>query len=396
MRSDQEAPKCPIPVLHLITRLIVGGAQENTMLTASLLDKARFRVEVISGPQTGSEGSLIEEVRQRGVTLTILPEILREISPRNDLLTLWKLYRLMRRERYTIVHTHSSKAGIIGRLAARLARVPVLVHTVHGWSFHEHMSPAVRKTYIFLERLAATFSDAMIVVTQKDIDKGLKQGIGKPEQYRLIRSAIPLQEFDPENEDRDRVRSELGIPNEAIVIGNVGRFSAQKNPLDWVRVAGKVGRKYPDVFFLLVGDGPLRAEVEAALAAEGIAERALLTGLRRDAAHMLAAMDIFVLTSLWEGLPRVIPQAMVMGLPVVANRADGTTEAIIDGENGFLCEPGDTPKMCERVSELVEQAETRLSMGRKGQEYARREFDLRQMIAQIEALYEELLANRGD
>jgi glycosyltransferase involved in cell wall biosynthesis len=395
MTFNSNAPTNPTPVLHLITRLIVGGAQENTMLTAAMLDQEHFRVEALSGPQTGSEGSLIEEVRQRGVQLTILPEMVREISPKNDLLALWKLFRLMRRKRYTIVHTHSSKAGIIGRLAARLAGTPLIVHTVHGWSFHEHMSPSVRKTYILLERISAAYTSAMIVVTNKDIDKGLKEGIGKPEQYRLIRSAVPLDEFDPGNEDRNTVRRELGIPTEAFVMGNLGRFSAQKNPLDWVRVAGEVGRKYPEVHFLLVGDGPMRAEVEAALASERISDRTVLTGLRRDAAHMLAAMDVFVLTSLWEGLPRVIPQAMLMGLPIVANRADGTVEAITDGENGFLCDPGDIKQMSMRVSYLIGNAEIRSTMGQVGQEFARREFDLTKMIKQIEALYGELLVNQG-
>jgi glycosyltransferase involved in cell wall biosynthesis len=393
MRSKQKPSRKPTPVLHTITRLIVGGAQENTMLTAALLDKGRFQVEVLSGPQTGSEGSLIEEVRQRGIQLTIMPEMVREINPKNDLQALWKLYHLMRRKRYRIVHTHSSKAGIIGRLAARLAGTPVIVHTVHGWSFHEHMSPLVRRTYILLERISAAYTSAMIVVTQKDIDKGLKHRIGKPEQYRLIRSAVPLDEFDPGREDRSAVRRELGIPDGAFVMGNLGRFSAQKNPLDWVRLAGKVGRSYPQVFFLLVGDGPMRAQVEAALLSEGISERTLLTGLRRDAAHMLAAMDVFVLTSLWEGLPRVIPQAMLMGLPVVANRADGTVEAITDGRTGFLCDPGDIDQMCERISDLIEHPEDRLSMGRLGREYAGREYDLRQMVSQIEALYTELLAD---
>ena len=395
MRSASKFSVQPIPVLHLITRLIVGGAQENTMLTAALLDQEQFRIEAVSGPQTGSEGSLIEEVRQRGVQLTILPEMVREISPKNDLLALWKLYRLMHQKRYMIVHTHSSKAGIIGRLAARLAGTPLIVHTVHGWSFHDHMSPAVRRTYILLERISAAYTNALIVVTKKDIEKGLKEGIGKVEQYHLIRSSVPLDEFDPAKVDRIAVRRELGIPAEAFVIGNLGRFSAQKNPLDWVCVAGEVGRRHPEVYFLLVGDGPMRSQVETALAAEGISERTLLTGLRRDAAHMLAAMDVFVLTSLWEGLPRVIPQAMLMGLPIVANRADGTIEAITDGQTGFLCSPGDIAQMSKRISELIENAEQRRSMGHLGQEYARREFDLHQMITQIEALYRELLVNRG-
>jgi hypothetical protein len=215
----------PLSILHPITRLIVGGAQENTMYTAALLDPDRFRVAVLSGPQTGSEGSLIEEVRARDIPLTILPDLLRQISPWHDLRALYTLTRLMRREQFAIVHTHSSKAGILGRLAAKLAGTPVIVHTVHGWSFHDHMSPLRRRIFIALERFAAAFTDAMIVVAAPDIEKGLREGIGRREQYHLIRSAIPLNEFDPALVDGAEVRRELGLPLDAPVLRNVGHFS---------------------------------------------------------------------------------------------------------------------------------------------------------------------------
>ncbi len=381
----------PILVLHPITRLIVGGAQENTMYTAAILDKQRFAVEILSGPQTGSEGSLIEEVQRRGVPLTILPEMLRQISPRNDLMALWKMYRLMKTRHFTIVHTHSSKAGILGRLAAKMAGVPVIVHTVHGWSFHDYMPAKVRLTYVLLERLTAAFSQALIAVAQKDIDKGLRYKIGRAEQYRLIRSAIPLEEFNPALYNRAAVRAELGLPQDAPVLGNVGRFSEQKNPLDWVRVAGRVGRADTSTRFLLVGDGPLRSEVEAALRQEGIFERTLLTGLRRDVPRMLAAMDVFLLTSLWEGLPRVLPQAMAMGIPVAAYQADGTIEAIAEGQSGFLCPPGDLDGMAGQCLSLLQNAEMRLAMGKAGRAFAQKEFDVKNMVTEIARLYEELL-----
>jgi glycosyltransferase involved in cell wall biosynthesis len=386
----------PIRVLHPITRLIVGGAQENTMFTAAMLDKNRFQAEILSGPQTGSEGSLIEEVRQRGIPLTIFPDLLRQVSPLHDLRALRQMAARMRAERYSIVHTHSSKAGILGRIAARLAGVPVIIHTVHGWSFHDYMSPAVRWTYILLERLTARFSQALIVVAERDIHKGLQAGIGKKEQYHLIRSAIPLDEFDPSKIDRQAVRRELGLPPDCVVIGNVGRFSAQKNPLDWVRVAGEVGRSRPEVRFLLVGDGPLRGEVEAGLAQEGLSARSVLTGLRRDVPRMMAAMDIFLLTSLWEGLPRVLPQAMAMGLPVIANQADGTLEAIQPGLTGYLCEAGQITKMAQHCIDLVDQPTQRQAMGECGQAFAAQEFDLHRMIAQIEALYTNLLLRENN
>jgi len=385
-------PRQPIQVLHPITRLIVGGAQENTMYTVALLDKQRFHVELLSGPQTGSEGSLIEEVKQRGIPLTIFPDLLRQISPLHDLRALWNMKRFIQSGNYTIVHTHSSKAGILGRLAARLSKTPLIVHTVHGWSFHDYMSPMTRWIYILLERWIAHFSDALVVVTERDIEKGLQAGIGRREQYRRIRSAIPLDEFDPRLVDSQAVRQELNLPADEVVIGNVGRFSTQKNPLDWVRVAGLVGQACPQARFLLVGDGPMRTQVEQALQKAGIAERTALTGLRRDVPRMLAAMDIFLLTSLWEGLPRVIPQAMAMGLPVVANRADGVSEAIQDGSNGYLCSPGEIEQMAERCIELVHHPLTRQEMGCRGQAYALQEFDLQKMIASLETLYDELLA----
>ncbi len=385
----------PIPVLHPITRLIVGGAQENTLYTAALLDPERFHVEVLSGPQTGAEGSLIEEARERGIPLTILPYLVREVHPYYDLLAFWSLYRFLRRRRYTIVHTHSSKAGLLGRMAARRAGVPIVVHTVHGWSFHEHMPAPLRRLYIALERFVAPMTDALVVVTDRDIDKGLRAGIGRPEQYHLIRSAIPLDEFSPEKVDRAEVRTSLGLPVNAPVLGNVGRFSPQKNPLDWVRVAARVAREMPECRFLLVGDGTMRPQVEALLAEEGIADRTLLTGLRRDVPRMMAAMDLFLLTSLWEGLPRVIPQAMAMGVPVVANRADGTVEAVAHGRSGYLVTPGDLETMAACCLELLRDSQKRQEMGREGQRYARQEFDVRAMVAQIADLYEELLARRG-
>ena len=365
------------------------------MYTATRLDKRRYQVAVLSGPQTGSEGSLIEEVRELGVPLTIMPELVRQVSPARDLVALLKLVRIMRSGRYTIVHTHSSKAGVIGRVAAFLAGVPFIVHTVHGWSFHPHMSPLVSQIYIWLERLGASLSDVLIVVASRDIEKGLQAGIGKPGQYRLIRSAIPLDEFDPARVDRTAVRAELGLPLDAPVLGNVGRFSAQKNPLDWVRIAGQVARELPDCRFLLVGDGPLRAQVEGLLEQESLAERTILTGLRRDTPRMLGAMDVFLLTSLWEGLPRVIPQAMAMGVPVVSTRVDGSGEGIQHGSTGYLAEIGDLERLGAYCLELLADPEKRRLMGERGREFAAREFDLVHMVAQIDGLYTSLFEGRG-
>lgn len=379
----------PIPVIHLITRLIVGGAQENTLYTAALLDPVRYEVRVISGAQTGREGSLIAEARQNGILVTILPELVRQISPLKDLLALIKLYQQLRREPCQVLHTHSSKAGILGRLAAHLARTPVIIHTVHGWSFHDYMSPWLRQTYILLERWMARYSQALVAVSQKDIDKGLQAGIGRPEQYHLIRSAIPIEQFDASLFDRSKIRQALGIPEQAAVVGFVGRFSPQKNPLDWVRVAKQVSQNKNNVFFLMVGDGPMRTQVEEQLKRAGISDRTVLTGLRRDIPALLTCMDIFVHTSLWEGLPRAILQALCMGLPVLAYAADGVQEIIQNGESGYLFQPGEISEMAEVCVTLMDHPELSKALGQRGRERVIQEFDLKSMIAEISALYNQ-------
>jgi glycosyltransferase involved in cell wall biosynthesis len=384
-----------IKVLHVITRLIVGGAQENTMFTAALLDPGRYQVDVLSGSQTGAEGSLIEEVRERDVPLDILPELVREISPIKDLPALWKMWQIMRHNKYQVVHTHSSKAGILGRLAARLAGVPVIVHTVHGWGFHDHMSPGLRWFYVTLEKMCIRWTDAMIVVTSRDIEKGVRRGIGRKEDYHLIRSALPLDQFDPTRFDGKQVRRELGLPEDARVLGNVGRFSSQKNPLDWVRVASRVAREIPDCHFLLVGDGPLRPKVEQLLEKEGLSERTIMPGLRRDVGRMLSAMDVFLLTSLWEGLPRVIPQALAMRVPVVATGADGSAEAIEEGSNGFIAEPGDIDRLSARCIQLLKDPQLRQQMGEKGRQSVLEPFDVRTMVRQIDEVYQQALRAKG-
>jgi glycosyltransferase involved in cell wall biosynthesis len=378
-------------VLHIITRLIVGGAQENTMFTAALLDPTRYQVDVVSGPQTGSEGSLIEEVRNRGIPLAIVPELVRQIAPFKDLVALVKIYRMIRKNQYHVVHTHSSKAGIIGRLAAFLARTPVIIHTVHGWSFHDHMPSYTRNTYIALERIVSRITDAMIVVTDQDIQKGINHHIGKREKYHLIRSAIPLDDFMVDPSARIIVRQELKIPDQAPVVGNVGRFSAQKNPLDWIKVAALVKKSIPNCYFLLVGDGPLRDDVDNTIDELNLRDCTILTGLRRDVSRLMSAMDIFLLTSLWEGLPRVIPQAMLMRLPVIVTGVDGSNEAIKDNITGFVCAPGDLHGLATRCIDLLQNRELRNIITSQAYSYALNEFDLRRMISDIDKLYSRLL-----
>lgn len=377
----------PLKVLHLITRLIVGGAQENTVFTARLLNPNLFEVDVICGPQTGSEGSLIEEALQSGVRLTILPELVRELNPYKDLLAFLKLFFVLRRNQYSVIHTHSSKAGILGRLAAKLAGTPIIIHTIHGWSFHDYMPNWRKHLFIALERIAARFTHRLIVVTQKDIQKGLQHGIGSPDQYQLIRSAIPLEEFIDTPPSRNSLRQELGIPLEAPVIGTVGRLSPQKNPFDWLAIAAQIAAQEPNCFFLMVGDGPLRSQVEKRIDNLHLNNRVILAGLRRDVPQLLDSMDVFLLTSLWEGLPRVIPQAMCREVPIVAYASDGVAEIIKHQETGLICPPGKVNLAAQYCLQLLKSQELRAGITHRAKIIATEQFNLRIMIEQLETLY---------
>ncbi|MBN1813018.1 MAG: glycosyltransferase family 4 protein [Anaerolineae bacterium] len=381
-----------IRVLQVITRLIVGGAQETVMLVADMLDPVRFAVDVLSGPQTGPEGSLIEDVRARGIPLTIEPALVREINPAKDLLVFVRLVRFIRQGHYDIVHTNSSKAGILGRWAARLTGVPIIVHTVHGWAHHDRQHPLVRRAYILLEQLTQHITDRLVVVSPRNIEKGLADSIASPEKYVTIRSGIELDRFRQPNRPCEAVRAELGIPLDVAVVGTVTRLSPQKAPLDFVAAAAQVAARRPDVHFVVVGDGPLRAEVESQIAAEGLTARFHLTGLRRDVPDLLHSFDVFALTSLWEGLPRVLPQAMAAGLAIVATAVDGNAEAVEDGVNGFLTPPGDPQALADALLRLLDDPALAAQMGAAGRERAD-EFGARKMVDDIAALYEALLAH---
>lgn len=384
-----------VRVLHPITRLIIGGAQENTMLTADLMNKGvvgngRYHVEIVSGPQTGPEGSLIAEIQTRNTPLTIMPELVREISPANDIKALVKLVAMMRNGRYHIVHTHSSKAGVLGRVAAKLARVPVIVHTVHGWSFHAHMSSRQLRLYTTLEKIGDWCGDTAIVVAAKDIEKGIAQGINHAATYTLIRSGIELDRFGHPQISAEEMRQQLGIPLTALVVGSVTRLSAQKAPLDLVTAFAHVQQQMPGTWFVIVGDGPLRPDVERALQTAGIAGQVVLTGLRRDVPELMAAFDVFTLSSLWEGLPRVLPQAMATGLPIVCTLADGSAEAVVPGENGFLSPKGDPKHLARDIVTLLQDKDLRQRMGENGRHRAPA-FGAVKMVEDIDKLYRQLL-----
>jgi glycosyltransferase involved in cell wall biosynthesis len=326
------------------------------------------------------------------VKVLVEPSLVRRLSPWHDIVATFRLWREIRRGRYDVVHTHSSKAGIVGRIAARLAGVPVIVHTAHGWGFNRHQPWHEYWLYVWLERICARFTAAIVVVGSPNRDAGLALGIGRREQYRLIRSGIEITAYRDVEIARDQARGRLGLPCESFVIGSVGRLGEQKAPLDLLRAFVPLANARPEARLVYVGDGPQRRELEAAVEEHGLTDRVHFAGLRRDVPELLRAFDVFALASRWEGLPRVFPQAMAAGLPIVATKVDGAPDAITPGENGWLVEVGDTAAMADRLHALASDPEAARRMGAAGRERVE-EFSAQRMVHALSELYSQLALN---
>ena len=374
-------------VCHIITRLIVGGAQEAAIYACAYVDRDKFSSVLATGPQTGVEGDLRGLASRLGAGIIEVPSLVREIAPGRDACGLRQLRRILRALRPDIVHTHSSKAGILGRLAARREGVPVVVHTVHGWSFHDEMTPLSRAVYVRLERRAAHWTDRIITISTFHRDKGLGARVGKPWQYRTIRALNDLSRYSVDRQARSVARATLGLPLDSFVVGTVGRLSEQKDPQTWVRSASLIAARASDARFVMVGDGDLRGVTERIAAEVGIADRLLLTGLRDDAPQILPGFDVLLLTSRWEGLPLVIPQAMASGVPVVASAVDGNREVVRDGENGLLAPPSKPEALADAVLRL-RNPDLAAKLVAAGHETAR-DFSLERTVPQLEELYTE-------
>lgn len=332
-----------------------------------------------------------------GVEVVIVPSLVREIRPLRDLWTVVALSRLLRRVRPSIVHTHSSKAGIVGRWAAWLAGVPIIIHTIHGYGITPTQPMWLRSLLIGMERLTSLVTTHWVAVAQADIEAGLRWGLFTRSRVSLVRPGIAADAFQAgiSASERDLVRAELGAGPTDKLVGMVACLKPQKAPLDFIRVAELVCAERPSARFVLVGDGELRAPAERRIREAGLEDRVRLVGWRRDIPELMRCLDVFVLTSLWEGLPRVYLEARASGVPVVGTRVDGAVEVIQDGINGYLVEPGDVHGLADRVLYLLAHPVEAVNMGRNGRSLPV-EFDIHEMVLQQEAEYERLLAGLAE
>lgn len=382
-----------IRVAHIITRLELGGAQENTLYTVTHLDSQVYDCFLITG-----KGGILDSkaVSALGAKAIFVSSLVRPVHPWNDLLSLFVIYRLCRKEKFDLVHTHSSKAGILGRWAAKLAGVNKIVHTFHGFGFNDFQKPWTRWFFILAERVTALITDKMIVVSSENTKKALACKIGQPGQYIVIHSGIKVQEHLQLTVDKAIAGKKIGLAENVPVVGMVACFKPQKAPLDFILIAQLVKIKVPPVKFILIGDGDLRPAIEDLIKKLSLENTVLLPGWREDVPELIKLMDVCVLTSLWEGLPRVILEAFVSGIPVIATPADGTKEVIKDGLTGFLVNFHDLDSFAEKIIYCLTYPEKNKKVIANAAKLVTGSFNIETMVQEIANLYESLGRNKYD
>ena len=376
---------------HVITRLIVGGAQENTLATCVGLRKRGHEVDLVIGPQTGPEGSLQDRARAAGVPLVVVDELRRQPIPLLDLRAAAVLGRLFRERRYDVVHTHSGKAGFLGRWAATMAGVPVVVHTIHGPSFYRYQNPVGNWIFTWAEQWAGEWTTQFISVADAMTEQYLAAGIGTPSRYVTIHSGMAIDSFLQARPD-PQLRAALGIAEGDLVVGKVARLFRLKGHEYLFAAAPRIVAEVPRVKFLLVGDGLYRERFEREAQRLGLRERFVFAGLVPPAQipRYLALMDVLAHLSLREGLPRALPQAMACGKPVVAFDVDGAREVCLDGRTGYLVRAGDGAGLARATIRLLQDRDLAARMGAAGRELVREEFSEERMVEKIDALYRRL------
>jgi glycosyltransferase involved in cell wall biosynthesis len=374
--------------------MIIGGAQENTLYTC--LDLLRLYgddVLLVTGPQTGPEGSLLERAKEQGVPLQILPSLRRAINPWHEVQGYREIKQALRDFRPNVVHTHSAKGGILGRTAAHALGVPAIVHTVHGAPFYPYQNVAARTAYRACERFAASRCHALISVADAMTDLMVEADVAPREKFTTIYSGMEVEPFLAANEHRVEVRREFGFSNEHVVIGKIARLFHLKGHEYVIRAAAPVIARYPQTQFLFVGNGILREALERQIAVAGLSGHFHFAGLVPPARipALLGAMDVLVHASLREGLARALPQALIAGKPVISYDVDGAREVVLPDATGFLLPPKSIEPMTGALCELVADAELRRRLGQEGRDRFTDRFRHETMTRQIRALYECLL-----
>ena len=384
-----------IKVIHIITRFDKGGSAENTFLTVKGLDKNTYDILLIIG--ASQESAMGEEERKAshdnlseaefsGVRIMKVEKLVRNVRPLNDLCTLWTLMSIFRKERPHIVHTHTSKAGILGRWAAWLSNVPVIIHTPHGHVFWGYFNRWISLFYVLLERWTARITDKIIALTEQEKKDHLSFHIAPDHKFEVIHSGVDLNKFRHVLNDPIHIKNELGIPGRAFVIGTVGRLAPIKGQRYLIEAAKDIIEEYPETFFLLLGDGELSYDLQSLAIKLGIYENIKFLGWRSDVAEILSTFDIFAFPSLNEGMGKAVVEAMSLGKPIIASRVGGILDLIGDGVNGLLVPRADSNILAVKIEILLSDPAKREKMGNEGKKMSL-QYDSDKMVQKIDALY---------
>ena len=373
-------------VLHIITRMDVGGSSDDTLILATRLPRPEFDSALISGPTLDPVPDLAERLAEAAVPWIQVPHLRRPVSVPRDLMALRDLRQRIRALGPDIVHTHSSKAGFVGRMAARMAGVPRIFYTPHGHVFHSYYGPPLTRMFIALERFAARFTERIVVLTDAEAEQHLAVGVGRPGQFVKIPSGVDLAAVRAEAAGGARVRRELGLSGETPVIGTVARLVAVKGLCYLVEAMPEILGRCPDAHLVLAGDGDQRPTLERLARELGVADRVHLLGFRRDAAAVTAALNVFVLPSLNEGQGRVLVTAMALGVPIVATQVGGVPEVVEDGCQGLLVPAADPRALGQAVAAVLTRPECAAALGAAGRSRAPL-FSSEVMVARHAELY---------
>ena len=376
--------------------MITGGADENTLFTVQGLDKDRYEVDLIMGEEF--DESILKRIEDENNNIIQIRGLKWKLNFLYDPIVLIKLIKLMRKNHYDIVHTHTTKAGILGRIASHIVGVPVIIHGLHGSTFEAFDSGLLNWFLFLFERLTGRFTDAYISVSGVLSEKCIEKGIGKKENYHTVYSGMELETFYGVRGKIDcrKKQRELGIGLEDFVIGNVARLETRKGHKFLIDALKKVieERKGCPLKLMIIGEGNKRENLESYVEELNLEDKVIFTGYREDVEELMAIMDIFVLTSLREGLPRVLVQAAAVGIPSIAFNVDGVSEIIKDNHNGFLVKPRDVGQLIDRIEKYINNKELILLHGQKGREFIKDKWSIEDMVGKIDEIYQNLIRKK--
>ena len=386
-----------VRVTRIIARLNIGGPAVHIINLMAALDPDRFECQIIAGRPGLHEGDMSYLATQKGIDLLIIPELGRELSPLSDLRTTVRLARILRRDKPHIVETHTAKAGAVGRVSARLAGVPIVIHVFHGHVFHSYFGPLKTRLFLNAERALARITDRIITVSpaqRRDIVQ--VYGIAPVERVLTIPLGLDLQPLRVAKQAYGgQFRSSLGVSDDTPLVGFVGRLTAVKNPELFVKAARRVVDQCPQTRFVFVGDGELRPELERQVDALGLAQHVLFAGWQADMLPIYADLDLLALTSLNEGTPVTVIEALASGTPVVATAVGGVPDVVMDQETGTLVPSGHADVLAEAMLQLIRAPEWAQALALAGQQDVLKRFDLERLTNDMASLYIALLKEKG-